>query len=302
MQRKNKIFLSIDLDDWYHTPAITGSSFSIYKTVDDFFNDWKEPFDYITNSTLKILDVLKKYDITATFFVIADEVERYPLIMKALKETKHEIACHSLHHQVPFDTKTKELIQPVEEWKTDLIKAKAILENYFEREIIGYRAPGAYFANWMVPILEELGFKYDSSVSQNSLYNKTNVILKDIPQNPYYLNSRDLTENNPDSKLIEFPWANYNFLGYKFPVAGSFFFRLFGYNFFKFVIKNNLKNGNTMFYFHSIDITEEKIPLENNRKRPIYWINKGEKTFKNLEKLFSRFENFENFEKKCYEK
>lgn len=291
MNNQNKLFLSIDLDDWYHTPAITGSSFSIYKTVDDFFKDWTEPFDYITKSTLKILDLLKKHNITATFFVIADEVERYPIIMKALKESKHEIACHSLHHQVPFDTKTKELIQPIEEWKSDLIKAKSILENYFEREVIGYRAPGAYFANWMIPILEELGFKYDSSISFNSLYNKTNVELKNIPQNPYLLNSKDLTNKNPDTNLTEFPWANYNLFGYKIPMGGAYFFRLFGYNFFKFVIKNNLKNGNTMFYFHSLDITEEKIPLENNKKRPLFWIGKGEKCFRNISVLVRSFSN-----------
>ena len=31
INNQNKIFLSIDLDDWYHTPAITGSSFAKYK-------------------------------------------------------------------------------------------------------------------------------------------------------------------------------------------------------------------------------------------------------------------------------
>ena len=86
-----KIFLSIDLDDWYHTPAITGSSFAMYKTVDDFFKDWNERYDYISDSTIKILEMLKKYDIRATFFVIADQIERYPKMMKAIKESGHEI-------------------------------------------------------------------------------------------------------------------------------------------------------------------------------------------------------------------
>lgn len=135
----NKIFLSIDLDDWYHTPAITGSSFAMYKTVDDFFKDWNERYDYISDSTIKILDMLKKYDIRATFFVIADQIERYPKMMKAIKESGHEIGCHSLHHQVPFDTKTKELIQTKEEWTNDLKISKSMLENYFEKEVVGYR-------------------------------------------------------------------------------------------------------------------------------------------------------------------
>lgn len=137
----NKIFLSIDLDDWYHTPAITGSSFAMYKNVDDFFLDWNARFDYITDSTLKTLELLKRQNIRATFFVIADQVDRYPVIMKTLKESNHEIACHSMHHTVPFDTKTKVQTQSNDEWKSELVQAKNILENYFEREVIGYRAP-----------------------------------------------------------------------------------------------------------------------------------------------------------------
>ena len=263
----------------------------MYKTVDDFFKDWNERYDYISDSTIKILEMLKKYDIRATFFVIADQIERYPKMMKAIKESGHEIGCHSLHHQVPFATKTKELIQTKEEWTKDLKIAKSMLENYFEKEVVGYRAPGAYIANWMVPILEESGFKYDSSVSDNSMYNKTNLILNNIPQNPYYLNSKDLSDREPDTNLLEFPWANYDILGYKLPTAGAYFFRLFGYNFFKHVINSNLKKGHTMFYFHSLEITEDKIPLENNKKRPLYWINKGEKTLRNLEKLMNNYKS-----------
>ncbi len=52
IQTTNKMFLSIDLDDWYLTPAITGSSFAKYITVNDFFNDCKEPFDYTENYKL----------------------------------------------------------------------------------------------------------------------------------------------------------------------------------------------------------------------------------------------------------
>jgi peptidoglycan-N-acetylglucosamine deacetylase len=281
----NHIAMSIDLDDWYHNPAITGSSFSIYKSVNEFFHDWKDPFDYITESTLKIIELFKTYNISATFFVIADQVERYPVIMKSLKNSQHEIACHSLHHQIPIDSKKKELIQSKEEWKNDLIQAKYILENYFEREIVGYRAPGAYFANWMVPYLEHCGFKYDSSISYNSLYNKTNVKLLNIPQNPYLLNSDDLSNCKPDSKIIEFPWSNYNFFGFRIPTAGAYFFRLLGYHFFKYVINQNLKYSDTMFYMHSFDISNFRVPLKIIKQRPFFWVNKGDRTLSKLQMM-----------------
>lgn len=302
---KNKIFLSIDLDDWYHTPAITGSSFAIYKTVDDFFNNWNKPYDFITDSTIKILDLLKRNNISATFFVISDLIDRYPKLIKALKESNHEIGCHSHHHFIPFNTKSKKQTQSSEEWEKELVNSKNILEKAFEREIIGYRAPGAFFANWMVPIIERNGFKYDSSISYNSLYNKTNVVLSEIPQNPYYLNSNDLSNKNSDTKLIEFPWATWNLLGYRFPVAGSFFFRALGYNFFKYVIQKNLQKWNTMFYFHSVELTEDIIPLVNHKKRPLYWIRKGNKNYINICKLIkyynSKFTNYTEYLKLHYD-
>lgn len=287
--RNNKIALSIDLDDWYHTPLVTGSSFSIYKTVDEFFSNWNGIFDLITEPTLRLLDLFKRKSIKATFFVIADEVEKYPEMMKALKKSGHEIACHSLHHQVPIDSKSKELIQTREEWAAELAEARNILENYFEREVIGYRAPGAYFANWMVEPLVEAGFKYDSSISRNSLYNKTNVPLENIPDRPYYLNADDLTAGPPQSGLLEFPLAVTNIFGYRVPTAGAYFFRLLGYHFFRRAIRLNLKKHDTMFYIHSLDFSNEKIPLGNFKSRPFYWINKGEKAWKKFGKLTDYF-------------
>lgn len=290
MANKNKIALSFDLDDWYHTPVITGSSFSIYKTVDEFFQNWSEPFDFITEATLELLALLKKFDVTATFFVIADQVERYPEIMKTLRESSHEIACHSLHHQVPFDSRTKKLIQTEAEWEADLITAKNILEKEFDREIIGYRAPGAYFANWMLPILVRNGFRYDSSLSHNSLYNKTDMTLANIPEAEFGMKSNGEICSVDEGDLIEFPWASYSMLGFRVPTAGAFFFRLFGYSFFKSSLNQNLKKHNTMFYLHPLDLSRHEIPLHNNRKRPLYWINKGKKTVESFEKLLGSFQ------------
>ena len=75
----------MDLDDWYHTPLVAGANFSHYPTVDDFFNSWKDRYDYVSEPSYKLLELLDKYKVRATFFVIGDEVERYPELMKVLK-------------------------------------------------------------------------------------------------------------------------------------------------------------------------------------------------------------------------
>ncbi|MCX7735624.1 MAG: polysaccharide deacetylase family protein [Candidatus Kapabacteria bacterium] len=289
-QTGNKIALSIDVEDWYHTPLVTGASFSKYKTLEEFFSEWEGKYDTITEPTLKILDLLKKYNIKATFFVVANVVQNYPEIVEALKNSPHEIGCHSLNHYSAIDSKTKQPLQSLEDWTKELIEAKSILENTFQREVIGYRAPGAYFGRWMIPVLEKLGFKYDSSIAYNSLYNKTDTVLIDIPTTPYRINSETLGAENPDSNLIELPWANVRLFGKNIPAGGAYFFRLMGYNFYKYAIRKNLENGDTMFYFHPIDCTDAEIPLSNFKSRPFYWINKGTKTLRKIEKLFRYFD------------
>ncbi len=287
----NHIALSFDVEDWYHAAPVTGSSFSIYKSLDDFFFDKEvSKQDCITNETIRIIKILDELNIRATFFIVADVAKRYPLITKALKNSQHEIASHSLNHHSAIDAKTKADLQTRDKWYEEQKEAKKALENIFDKEVIGWRAPNAYFANWMVPLLVKLGFKYDSSIAYNSFYNKTNVKLKDIPSRPYWLNSENLSHVNPDSKLLELPWSNYKINNRLIlPAGGGFFFRLAGYRFFKKVLNRSLKNGDSMFYLHPLDISEKKIPLENKLSRPLLWMNKGKTTEKKLVKLLNNY-------------
>lgn len=281
---------TVDLDDWYHTPLVAGADFSHYPSVEDFFENWKKRYDYVTEPSFRLLELLKKHGIKATFFVIADMIERYPELMQALKASPHEIAHHSLHHTIPFHTKTKKITQSPEKWEEELIQAKALLENYFEKPIKGFRAPGAYFADWMIPILLRNGFEYDSSLVFNSVYNKTNLNLKQLPRTAYWLGKNALPVEAKAERILEIPWPNLKLGQFYLPGGGAFFFRVFGYQYFKYLLNQNLKLGNTVFYIHSLDISYEKFPLGNFSRRPFYWYGKGKPTEKNLEKLLIAFQ------------
>lgn len=285
----NRIAFSVDLDDWYHTPLVAGANFSHYPTVNAFFKTWKERYDYVTEPSFRLLDLLEKYSVKATFFVIADMVERYPELMQRLKESEHEIAHHSLHHTIPFNTKTKKQVQTKQEWEAELLKARDILESYFERPIKGFRAPGAYFADWMVPILIKHGFEYDSSVVSNSLYNKSNRDLSKFPKTPFYLNAQFEVSCSSEEALLEIPWVGRKLGSFYLPGGGAFFFRLLGVRYFSKMFKQHLKYGDGVFYIHSLDLSNESFPLSNFRNRPFYWINKGDKTLRNLEKFIKKF-------------
>ena len=287
----NKISLSFDVEDWYHTPAISGSSFAKFNTLDDFFANWKGKIDCLSDGFDYLVDVLDKHEVTATFFIVADVIDRYPSVLAKLKNSRHEIQCHSLHHISAIDSKTKGNFQTPEEWEKELIEAKKILEKAFNKKIIGYRAPGAYFGNWMIDILERNGFEYDSSIAYNSIYNKTNVLLKNIPTSAYHINKQTLGPEKPDSNLVELPWSYCKFGALKLPLGGAFFYRALGNYFFYYGIEQCLKNGDTMFYMHPLDFSNEKIPMDSGIKRPAYWINKGNQTRTKFEKLLINYKS-----------
>lgn len=287
----NKIALSFDIEDWYHTPMVSGSSFSTYADTKNFWKQQKgDVADLITKETARLLELLDYYGIYCTFFMVAEITERYPELVTMLRQSDHEIACHGLVHHSALDSRTKQELRSRKEWHQDLTMAKKMLENVFQTEIIGYRAPNAYFANWMVPLLLEAGFKYDSSVAYNTIYNKTNIKLESIPSVPYRLNAQTLNDQHPVSELVELPWSRKEISPkLVLPAGGGYFFRLLGYRYFRGVINTALKKGDTMFYMHPLELTRERIPSHRSKNRPLVWINKGNRAERNLEKLLHAF-------------
>jgi len=73
---------------------------------------------------------------------------------------------------------------------------------------------------------------------------------------------------------LEFPWAYYNIGGFKIPTSGGPMLRFLGARMMLKGLKQSLKRGHTVFYFHPIDISYEKFP-EIGKGRPMYWVIKG---------------------------
>ncbi|MCI8827705.1 MAG: polysaccharide deacetylase family protein [Ruminiclostridium sp.] len=48
--------------------------------------------------TQTLIDILDRYQVKATFFVVGDWVDKYPESVKALSDAGHEIMCHSNDH------------------------------------------------------------------------------------------------------------------------------------------------------------------------------------------------------------
>lgn len=107
---------------------------------------------------LKILKALDNLNIKGTFFCTGNVAEHLPEHISLIERKGHEIACHSLNHerlnQLSFK-KCQEIIY----------QNKEIMEKICRNsDIIGFRAPYLKPPKFLFKILNNLGFKYDSSI------------------------------------------------------------------------------------------------------------------------------------------
>jgi len=285
----NNLAITVDIEDWYHIPSVCGSPFSVYKDVDVFFENWEGRYDYLTEPTHRVLKLLDKYNIKATFFVVADIARNYPGLIESIVEAGHEIACHGLHHECIIDPKTKNTLMEQKTFEKKTRAAKSILEKLAGTSVIGYRAPNAFIAGWMIDRLEKMGFLYDSSVSVNSLYNKTDSLLTDVGSSPYFPVKTELVPSHDVREIIECPFAYYD-IGIKIPASGGPMLRFLGETVIYRGLIQSLRRGTTIFYFHPIDISYEKFPAVGNN-RPFYWLIKGRNVENRIEKILQKTAN-----------
>ena len=286
--KSNSLSITIDVEDWYHNPSVCGSPFSVYADVGEFFKKWNQKYDYLTEPTKRVLNLLDEFKVTATFFIVADVVENYPGLVESIVERGHEIGCHGLHHSCKIDPTTKKPLMSYAEFENRTQIAKNLLEKVCGEKVIGYRAPNAYVGGWMLDVLEKIGFKYDSSVCVNSLYNKTDSTLKEISSHPFYP-KRGCLEIGEKREIVEFPWAYYDF-GIKIPTSGGPMLRFLGKDIILRGLKQSLTRGHTIFYFHPIDLSYEKFPRVGNG-RPLLWLIKGRIVEKRVAHILKNLDN-----------
>jgi peptidoglycan-N-acetylglucosamine deacetylase len=104
----------------------------------------------------RLLELLARHEIRATFFTPGHTVDSFPLEVNAILEAGHEIAHHSYAHVDPSQ-------QSPDEERADMERAFATLERIGVKPL-GYRSPSADLSDVTLELVEELGFVYDSSL------------------------------------------------------------------------------------------------------------------------------------------
>jgi peptidoglycan/xylan/chitin deacetylase (PgdA/CDA1 family) len=105
--------------------------------------------------TVPILELLKKHNIHATFFMEGDQIEGYPKIARQVVEEGHEVGNHTYthfnFHNKKNGTPTR-LVHELQQTEAALGRASGVHTNVV-------RMPFGYFNHtWLLPTLKEHGY------------------------------------------------------------------------------------------------------------------------------------------------
>jgi polysaccharide deacetylase family protein (PEP-CTERM system associated) len=242
--------LTIDLEDWYQ--GLTSTSQQVDR--------WPGFEDRVVPSTDRILEVLDRVGVQATFFVLGYVADRFPDLVRRVAEAGHEIGLHGYHHRQVF------LLTP-EQFRAEILQGRKAVERAGGQKVDGYRAPMFSInrsALWALEILRDLGFRYDSSVfpTRNMLYG-----FPEAPRFPYHPFRNGV--------FVEFPLSTVRLLGLNWPVAGGFYLRLLPYPIFKWALKRINREGKpAIIYLHPWELDpDHPRPNPSFRERFTHYTN-----------------------------
>lgn len=104
---------------------------------------------WTNQDTNDLIEILKKHNATATFFIVGDWAEKFPESVKAFHDAGHTIANHSDTHKA-FSKCSREEI------KEEIINCNQKLENITGEKVILLRAPSGDYTNESLEVTESL--------------------------------------------------------------------------------------------------------------------------------------------------
>lgn len=120
----------------------------------------------LTEGTPKILDLLDRYDIRATFNFTAIAAQKGARIVDLVSRRGHEIACHSYHHDAlgePLIESPMSKPVPPSEIENLLRLSTDTVEKISGKRPVSFRAPCLWLSTEAMKALERIGYIADSS-------------------------------------------------------------------------------------------------------------------------------------------
>ena len=260
---------TVDVEDYFQVSAFERD---IDRGIWDTFEH------RVVSNTSRMLDLLARHRVTATFFVLGWTARRFPELVRKIDAAGHEIASHGFWHHLIYT-------QTPEEFRQDICESRDLLADLIGKPVTAYRAPSFSITDrsaWALEILAEEGFKTDSSVFP---IHHDRYGMPDAEPN---LHQRW----TPSGSLIEFPPAVLRCNRVNLPVGGGGYFRLLPLRCVTASLHHILRSSQMpfIFYIHpwEIDPGQPKLSAGSCLSRFRHRVNLS-RTYVKLERLLAQF-------------
>jgi polysaccharide deacetylase family protein (PEP-CTERM system associated) len=234
------VILSIDVEDWFHILDVKSAP---------SFGEWNSVSSLVEQNFLRMLDILDERKAVATCFILGWVAERYPDLVLEAKKRGHEIASHGYSHRLVYE-------MAEEEFYSDAVKSKHIIEDIIGHRVLGYRSSGFSVTErtpWFFDKLIEAGYFYDSSIFPAR---RQHGGIRSVQYAPYLV-----TRGN--KRIFEFPITVKRVLGVPVCFFGGGYLRIFPSLIISKMTRQVLKEGRpVIIYVHPREIDPEHPRLE----------------------------------------
>jgi polysaccharide deacetylase family protein (PEP-CTERM system associated) len=234
--------LSVDVEECFHASEVGATP-----------EDWDSLPARVEPQTRRVLELLDRHSVKATFFILGWVARRHPRLVREIVAAGHEIGCHSYAHQLVYRLTPAEFVRNTE------TAVQAIADACGQRPRI-YRAPSYSITAqslWALEFLVSSGFTHDSSIYP---------IAHDRYGMPEFGPCPRLL-TMPSGSLFEVPIATVGVFGSQLPVGGGGYLRLLPYRYTAAGIRrlNTRDSQPACMYFHPWELDPAQPRLSMGR-------------------------------------
>jgi polysaccharide deacetylase family protein (PEP-CTERM system associated) len=246
--------MTVDVEDFFQVQAFADC-------VDRA--SWDDRPRRVEANTDRVLGLFAEAGVKATFFTLGWVAERHPSLIRRIVDGGHELASHGYAHVPVFE-------QTPEQFRADVARTKALLEDAGGVNVRGYRAASFSIGAknlWALDVLASEGYEYSSSIYPvvHDFYG--------MPEAPRFA-------HRPGGRaFLEIPLSTTMMFGRNLPCSGGGYFRLLPYAASRWALRrvNARDRQPAIFYFHpwEIDPAQPRVAGARLKSRLRHYLNLG---------------------------